>query len=263
MNGEQRDRWQSAREARALVPGRDGFASAGLMGQLDEPVLFVTTLPGEPRRPLLAFDDDELINSVLPANSRGLMAPGLSMLHLVTSTSDALVRFANSGAYGSPWRGFIALRRDGGVELGFGSVVRRRFGQESTLAGVMAYRLFVLTHAIRLVVESQARLVARIGDDQLAPYEVNVALPGAGGALLDGFADGWRRAEHDFDLDATCLEENPLVRAEVEQWPMDVDGQEALIVNVARRVCDAFGVREPRFLARRGPHEGRLSPEYA
>lgn len=131
------------------------------------------------------------------------------------------------------------------------------------MAGVLSYHLFVIVHAIRVLVDTLARLLTRMTETGLAPFEVNLALPGAGGAVLDGFADGWPRLEHQLDVDSACLEQDVHVRMETEDWPSGDEEREALIGQLARRVCDAFGIREARFLAIRGQYEGRLSPEYA
>lgn len=262
MDGEQRRKWQIERECRALVPDREGFASAGLMGHLNEPLLLVATLPCEPLRPFLSFEEPDLAVGILPEALTGLTAQAVSLLRHVTSTSGSLVRFANSGADGSPWTAFVALRRDGGMEVGFGSVVRRRLGQESMLAGVLTYRLFVIVHAIRMLVESQARLVAQVPEYGSEPFEVNIALPRTGGAVLSGFAEGWPMAEHQFEVECACLEQDVHVRMEITKWPSADDDREALIGQLARRVCDAFGIREARFLARHGKYEGRLAPGY-
>lgn len=263
IDREQRQAWQEERARRGLVPGAAEFGRLGLMVRLDDPSVLVKTLPADPLRTFLEFDDEALLGFVLPDRLTGQSMNVLSRLDRVTSTSEALVRYADDRTPSGRWRAFAALRREGGVEVGFGSPARRRFGQESHLAGRSAYMLFVVAHAIRMAVECQARLIERHHLDQLLPMEVDVALPGAERAILAGFASGWAIPEYDLGEVRECVETGPLVRLEVEEWPDEV-GRADLIKSLAQRVCDSFGVREPRFLVNSGqPGAGQLLPTYA
>src|SRR4051812_44535872 len=113
----QREQWEKERRRRQLVPGEGDFAQAGCMANLDEPRLLVTVLPSDPLAQPLDFDDDALTGFVLPQRFTGRTANGISMLGYATATSNALVRFAVGGA-GQGWRGFVAIRRDCGVDVG-------------------------------------------------------------------------------------------------------------------------------------------------
>lgn len=260
---DQRKVWQDERERRGLVPGHSDFGRLGLMTRLDVPCALVTTLPADPLRPGLDFDDSGLGTFVLTQRFTGLTANCLSMLDRLSSTSASLVRYSDDRTPEGRWRSFVGLRRDGGVDVGIGSVARRTHGPDSALAGQSAYMLFVLVQAVRAAVETQTRLADRLKLDPSPPMEVDVALPGAEGAYLGGFADGWALPEHGLDEPRQCLEPDPLVRIEVDEWP-DEDHQGELVHRLAQRICDSFGVREPRFLVNQGrPGAGRLLPAYA
>jgi hypothetical protein len=122
--------------------------------------------------------------------------------------------------------------------VGIGSLARRTYGASSPLAGMTAYMLFVLTHAVRAAVETQTRLNERLKLNHPRPMEIDVALPGAEGAILSGFADGWAIPEYDLGQLSHCVETDPLVRPEVPEWP-DEDHQGELVQRVAQRICDS------------------------
>lgn len=262
IDREQRRYWQEERLRRGLVPGIPGFGRSGLMARLDLPVALVSSVPSDPLRPALDLDDASQPKSVLPDCFSGLTANGVSALQHVAHGSEAAVQFARLGSEDAKWRAFVAMRQDGGIEVGMGSVTRFKFQEGSPLEGRTAYRLFVLVHALRVVVESQARLLQHRAEDDLGPFELIVAIPDAGGAVLGGFADGWSAPEYDFEI-RICLEPDVLLRHEVDPWPLDPDAQEALLVKVAARVCRSFSVDVNSFLPRLPAGLGVLSRDYA
>lgn len=262
IDRDQRECWLRARDRRGLVAGRPDYGRAGLMARLDEPRLLVTTLPADPLRPSVGFDDHALVSSVLPQQFTGRTANGVSLLAYEASTSAELVRFASRSATGTPWRAFAGVRADGGVDVAMGSVVRTEYQKGTDLAGVAGYRLFMLVHAARVAIETQARLCGWLGSDDLSPFEMIVALPGAGDCVLDGLADGWERPEYAFEV-PQCLEQDPLIRIEVESWPEDSAGQETLLVTMADRICASFADRSPRYRPFVNGGPGELSRDYA
>lgn len=256
MDCDQRKVWVDERERRGVVSGRVGFGSDGLFARLDRPGVVVFALSAEPGRPMLDFRDARLLGA-LPERFTGITRNAIELLPRVATTSTSIVRYSDANSPGSPWRGMVALRRDGGVEVAIGSPASRLIGSESLLANRTAYHLYVLVHAARLVTETQARLLELLAMSELLPLEINVAVPGALGALLDGFAAGWPAAG-DFGHISECLEEDPLVRLEVEEWPEDTT---ELVISMAQRVCEAFGIRETRYLVGQDHREaGQLLP---
>lgn len=262
IDREQRRYWQEERVRRAFVPGAPGFARTGLMAQLDVPGALVTSLPSDPLRPALDLADASLLTAVIPDRLSGLTANSVSVFQHSAHGNEAAVRFARFGQEDSKWRAFAALRQDGGIEAGMGSATRFTFKQGSPLEGRTAYRLFVLVHAVRVVIESQARVLRQRGEDDLGPFELIVAIPGTGGAVLGGFAEGWAVPEYDFEV-RTCFEPDVLLRHELNSWPIDANDQDDLLVKVSARLCRSFSVEVDCFLPRLPAGLGALSRGYA
>lgn len=259
---DQQERWARERERRALVPGKTGFAKDGLMAHLDEPGVLVTVMPSTPLRQPVDFD--EALLSLLPRGFSGQTRNAVSAMDSETSTSGALVRFATGGT--DSWRAFVAARRDGGTDVGFGSLVRSR-RDEGGQQGISAYRLFILVNVVRVAIETQCRLLewfrgAALAIEDLQPFELAAAIPAAGGSILIGLADGWERVMPTFAPPPSCLEPDPLIRVQVDHWPQTEEEREELLGRVADRICNAFGSLRRRHLPP-WDQAGRLAPEYA
>jgi hypothetical protein len=54
-----------------------------------------------------------------------------------------------------------------------------------------------------------------------------------------------------------------LVGLQANSWPRAAKDQEQLIRQIADRVCNAFGVLQPLYIARQGRAAGLLSREHA
>jgi len=209
------------------------------------------------------LDFDTTLPSVLPDSFRGLTANGIGHLDRSSTTSSAMVRYQH-GANHSEWRGFAAVRRDGGVEVGIGATARYQNQGEPPLNG---FRLFVLIHAVRIALESESGLLDRLVGlsapaAELSPFEIIVAIPDTEGAVLGGLNEGWDPPEHAFNP-PRALEQNVLVRLDIEEWPTDSSGREDVFFRVADRMCEAFGDDQRRYIARRGANAGRMSAGYA
>src|SRR5947208_7189450 len=142
VGSDQQERWARERERRGLVPGNTGFAKDGLMALLDEPRVLVTVMPSTPLRQPLDFDGALL--SLLPRGFSGQTRNAVPVLDRETSTAGSLVRFSTGG--NDSWRTFVAARRDGGTDVGFGSLVRRRLRDEGGQEGIWSYRLYILVN---------------------------------------------------------------------------------------------------------------------
>jgi hypothetical protein len=257
IDRDQRRYWAEERVRRGLVSGGGQFAGRGLMDLLDEPRVLVATLTADPLHPAIDLRDDGLVAAVLPQAFTGQTANGVSVLPRVGRTAGAVARY--SGKEDGRWRGFAAVRSDGGVEVGMGGVACWEYRSGSPLAGRLAFRLFVLVHAVRAAIAAQARLCQQVGD--LAPFELTVGIHMPQGSILTAFAAGWAQPEHALEVD-TALEMHPIIREEVEPWPVDAQDQEELLVRVGSRICSAFDVAEPRFLPWLGQGLGVLSEDY-
>lgn len=262
MCPDQQERWARERERRGLVPGNTGLAKDGLMAHLDEPGVLVTVMPSTPLWQPLAFDAALL--SCLPRVFSGQTRRAVSVLDRETTTAEAVVRFATSG--NDPWQAFLAARRDGGTDLGFGSLVRSR-RDEGGQQPIWAYRLFILVNVVRVAIETQCRLLERfrigaLAVEDLQPFELAVAIPAVGGSILTGLAEGWDRPAYTFEPPPSCLERDPLIRVQVDHWPQTEEEREEFLGRVADRICNAFGGLR-RWYMPSWDQGGRLAPEYA
>jgi hypothetical protein len=253
---DQQQRWAAEREARRLTRNDESFAHAGLMTMLDDPGLLVAVHPADPWSTAVDFGDDLL--HVLPERFTGRTANGVELMGSTIVTDSALGRFAQ-GEKG--WRAYVAIQRHGGVEVGIGASLRYQ-RQRDDYDGRQIYRLHYIVHAIRVAVESQGRALALTLPIE-GPFELVVAVPGTGGSLLGGLADGWEDPVSWLDGN-TCVTSEVLVRAQVNEWPTDDDGQSQLIVSMAHRVCNGWGTTERLFAPpNRTPNAGRLLKTYA
>lgn len=250
--------WAAERADRNLQRGHASFAASGLMTHLDEPRLLATVLPADPLAVAVDFDDDLL--TALPQRFTGRTASGVELLGSDFVTDDALGRFAR-GERG--WRAYVAVRRNGAIEVGMGSSVRARARQDDEAAPFM-YRLHCIVHAARVIVESQARVLAALRSSGEGLFEVVLGIGETGGSQLGGLDDGWSGPESWVSDSPTCLTPDVLVRSEVAAWPMETTGQTALMTSIADRVCNAWGTTQRLFAPPNGrPGAGVLSSGYA
>ncbi|MEA3077912.1 MAG: hypothetical protein QOF60_2820 [Actinomycetota bacterium] len=248
--------WAAEREARKLQRGHASFATSGLMTHLDEPRLLAVVLPADPLAVAVDFDDRLL--EALPQRFIGRTSNGVEVLGSNLVTDDALGRFARSER---GWRAYVAMRRNGATEVGMGSTIRYRERKDD---GPFVYRLYYIVHAVRVIIESQARLLAALRWSGEGPFEVVLGIGETGGSQIGGLNDGWSGPESWFDDGPTCLTPDVLVRSEVAVWPMEADGQTALMTSISDRVCNAWGTTQRLFAPPNGrPGAGLLSSGYA
>jgi len=89
----------------------------------------------------------------------GQTTHGVGSLDQVTTSSDALIRFA-PGSDDEGWRGFVAVTRSGGVECGVGATSRYVIqGGISSASGSPVLRLYVLAHLVRVALELQFKVI--------------------------------------------------------------------------------------------------------
>lgn len=259
MMNEQQRTWAAVRAARNLTRGHAQFGVSGLMTHLDDPQLLALILPADPLAPLLEFNDG--LFTVLPERFTGVTANGVQLLGTTFVTDSALGRCSSGG---DAWRAYVALRRDGGVEIGIGSTARYPLGSRDAPRG-FAFRLCYIVHAIRVAIESQARVLSlAAGASMGGPFELVVALPDTAAALLGSLADGWQDPSMSSWDSPVCITDDVLVRRQFDEWPMDSDEQLKAITAAGDQVCNAFGTTQRLFAPRDGePGAGRLSPTYA
>lgn len=249
---EQQERWLRTRARRSLDPTTRGFGRAGLLGRLHGAGVGVFVIPADDLAQPIEFEDELLTR--IPERLGGLTANDIASLVQVTTTSDALIRFA-PGSDEEGWRGFVAVTRSGGVECGVGATSRYVIqGGISSASGSPVLRLYVLAHLVRVAVELQFKVIDWAqkyspGAAIAGPFEVIVAVPGAEGMVLGGLNQGWGQPEDGLLMPPPrAIETNLTVRVQMDAWPSTDDEIEALMFRTLDRACEAFGDRNQRFL---------------
>lgn len=249
IDSRQQDIWEAAHQRCHLVPSSTGLATGMPFAShlVDGPGVVVAVLPSEPRS--TAVDVSRLLDW-LPNRFTGRTANGVSALpHLWVADGGG----GRVSDHQSPWRGYVAVRRHGGVEVGIGAQ-SARFEQD----GATIFRLHVLVHAVRVAVDAQRAVLDRVSEQVDGPYEVVIAIPGTGNAGLGARADGWSNDPWNV-LDHRCAQDDIAIREQVEEWPVGA-ASEQLVVRIAGRICNAFGFVEDLFAPQRG---GAIDPGYA
>lgn len=262
ITAEQHDRWERARRRWRLDPASAEFGTGGLMACLDGPGVAAIVMPSEVRAQHLQFENG--VPNQVPTTFEGITANGVGTLPYTASTSTGFARYSPAGD-GTTWLGYVAVRRDGGVEAAIGSGSRYRAQFRAGPATII--RLYTVIHMIRQAVETQSALLAEDGEvkevaDQLAPFDLVVALPKTDDTWLGCYNDGWEHPEHLHDPPRP-IESNVLVRHQVEQWPTERADRNGLLFKMADRVSAALGDRERRWVARTGANAGTLHLNYA
>lgn len=264
ISREQQDHWQQARLRSGFDPTTDAFGRKGLFGRLEQPGIGVVVLPADTLG--LAFDLEPEVARALPDGFSGLTANGVGRLDRHATTSQARIKYAALDE-NSPWRAYAAARVDGGVEVGIGGSAR--YGSEE-FGGPgphpLVYRLHVLVHCTRVAILSQTTLLELMttttGQALNGPYELIIALPDVGGAMLGGLNEGWERPEHLLPA-PRALEHDALIRIQLDTWPSAEDDQRKLLYRAANRVREVFGRDDSPFLALSGAAAGRMTTSYA
>jgi hypothetical protein len=261
---EQQERWQ-ARARLRFDPADEAFWTGGLFDCLDGPGVAVIVLPADCLAQPVDFGDD-LPGIILPDRFSGLTANGVSSLYAQTTTSSAVIRYApgDGDGAGRTWRAFVALDRNGGAQAGIGGVARYPAGDGRHAGSAPALHLFMLAHLIRVVVETQAKVLDWAANQHSetrvdGPFELVVVVPFAFGMALGGLNDGWQEPHVGSDPPRS-REKHVVVRLQFEAWPYDL---RSLMFRALDRACEGFGNRRKPYLSVRAPDEGIMSGRYA
>lgn len=248
-----RRRWRRALEREGLeTVDREDFALGGLASRLRTPSVRLLVLPADPEADIVAINDGLW---AWMKNYQGVDLGGrnlrLGTLEMPKAHAAALV-----DSYGNyeAWNSYVAIHRSGAVECGLGN----RGAWERTDNDDNPVRVFQL---ISIVARTWAMLkFAGAFRDRVAPpapWQLTIALHRTGGALLGNLGEGWAPPTSIENNVAGCPETHVLWHIEFSEWPDDVEAQR-LAFSVGDRVEDAWGVRQRRYLANRGPMAGKL-----
>jgi hypothetical protein len=248
---DQRRAWQQERERTGLTEDGLDLMRHPALARLGEPRVGAVLLPADPLAPLVDFD--QIIGGI-PTMLDGKIRNLVSYLNSEEITGTHALR-ASKPSYDGPAKFVAGVARHGGAVAGVGPAA---FYITKSDAPRRLYRLFAIVAVVRTALQTQAAVLDRLGSGAgLAdgPWELTIAAPGARGALLGAYADGWQDAEH-VDNPPMCTAEHPVARLEIEQFPTDPDALAALLNRAMSRVVNIFGTTDPLYAYRKNRSGG-------
>ena len=242
----QRARWVRYRQRQQLHPeAAEDFARGGLARQLDNLDVRLLFLPSDPKADVVPFDAETL--EWLKQDREVLFQGPRPRWSSDRAVTDALVRF-DYYRDETDWVRYLALHRHGGIEIG---ASRHSYEIQDT-------RILSLRHIVGLVwiaADLQADACERWKIP--SPYELTIAVTNTKGAVLGGFAEGWREPGQGFGDFIACLDDQVLLR-----WELDEIEAENLAMDAGDRLEQAFGTTHRRHFANRGKYEDRFDPRF-
>lgn len=247
-----RARWRRAREPLNLLdPTTEDFATGALGARFDtDACVRLLILPGDPEAAIVEFDEETwawwLEERDDPVTG-GTMDWTRGRDH--RPTSEAMVRF-NWFSDKETWSRFLALRRDGGLEMGLASDVT--WQEEDT-----GYFLLIrIVGRVWAALDLYGHVLEGLGD--IGPWEVTLAMKGTEGTYLANVGEGWAEPRGFRGRDQpTCPEPALLTRREIHQWPRG-EGVRDVALRLGGWIEDCWGMQRRRFLANRGELTGQF-----
>jgi len=242
---EQRQVWTRERARLGIADDALDVSKHPALALLDPPRIGVVVLPPDPHAVPLDFDD---VHGSVPPQFTGRTVQFVSRLDTKLLTGQHALRAANEGK-----DAVAGVARHGGAVAGIGGA---GVSEPDGDGGRRIYRLFALTAAVRIALETQATVLERHPDAGLpeGPWELTVVAPGASGALLGGYAPEWLSVD-ELDRPPRCIASSPVVRVEIDGFPPS-DKIDRLLTQVMSRVVNLFGTAEPLYANQRAVSEG-------
>lgn len=245
-----RARWRRHLTTEALdTAQRDDFARRGLATRVQHLVFRALLLPYDPD-----LERSEFAEIASGLDSHRNMALGNGNIYLgsrVVLTAHAAALATQSGN-GTAWERFVAVHRNGAVELGIGDRLRELDGEEAPrfveLVTVVSFTWAMLELARHVGAASGAQ-----------PLLLAVALPDTAGALLANLAVGYREPGTYYNRMQGCPDDHLLWHIELERPPSDADESNAVALRVASRMTNAWGTSQTLHLDQEGDSEGQLN----
>lgn len=245
-----RARWRRHLRAHALdTADRDDFAQRGLANRVRDLAFRLLILPYDPD--IEQYETDEAVSYLKDHQN---MEIGNSTIHFgtwVTPSAHATALVARPGD-DAPWERFVAVHRNGAVELGL-SDRTRRYAKDSDTKHVQ----LIAAASFSWATLELARDINPEANDQL--HLLAVALPDAAGALLNNLAAGYLEPGSDYNQIRGCPDHHLLWHIELDRLPTDLDGTHALALNIASRLVEAWGVTSTLHLDREGSFTDQLN----
>jgi hypothetical protein len=239
-------RWLRYRTGQRLtIEAGEDFALGGLGRYVDNLDLRLAFLPGDPDADGVPLDSDTF-DWLKEPRSTPYGGPPPQWGNQGRATSSALVMY-DQYREDAGWVRCLALHRHGGIELS-----RGHFAYQVRETTVFPLRQIVGLAWIAAALQSE------VADRWLlnSPFELAVALRNTSGAILGSFAEGWAEPGIGFRDFPTCIEDQILLRWEVD----DRIDPEELALSLGDRLEQVFGSTHRRHLAHRGDYEGRFDP---
>jgi hypothetical protein len=242
----QRARWTRYRASQALTVDAGGkFGCGGLGSYVDSLEARLLFLPSDPYADVVPLDQETL--GWLKELERTPEGGRQRSWHRERATSTALVRY-DVQRDDATWTRYLALHRHGGIEAGMSRVTYKP-GEE-----VRAFSLRSIIGLAWMTAALQAKIAGRWRIQM--PFELTLALLDTRGATLGDLAEGWQNPGPWLGELPTCLENDLLLRIELDD-PIDPD---QCATRLGDRVERAFGSLDPRHIACVGQYEGRVDP---
>ena len=233
-----RERWRRHRAQHHLLDAGDAeFGALGLASRVSGLSTHLLVLPADPDSVAVTFDEEFWQwwkGTKLPFDR------AIDWGFAFTPSAEAAVRFSSPG---SEWRRYLAVRRDGGVELGSADARLSRDLSVLPLLGTLASVWGALT--------VQALAAERYSVE--GPWEVRLVLLNTLGSHLSNVAEGWSAAYDPMWDRPGCPDASVVIRREIDAWTDDLGG---LVFEIGANMEDAWGIEARRYLNRRGDREG-------
>ena len=231
---------------------REDFLLGGLSNRLADSTARLLLLPEDPDREVVSFDPEfwERLTDLRTIQLGDSGSARFGDREIPTAYAAALVDWYG-GAEG--WNHYLAVHRNGAVEVGFGSRGGRT-GHEPNgdpvrgffLVSIVTYTWAALELARQLGVVDDGRWLLALGLRQTR------------GALLAGLGEGWAEPGNYRNSVGGCSDNDLLWHIELDTLPGDSADAEQVAFTLGDRLEDAWGVRQRRYLDHRGDTKGRL-----
>ena len=245
-----RARWRRHLCAEALdTTERDDFAFRGLGARVPHLAFRLLLLPYDPDREL-----PEAKDVAAHLESHRSLDIGNGTIHFgtrVTPAAHATALVVRPGD-NEPWERFVAVHRNGAIELGLNDRERRYSDDPDTkfvqlvAAASFSWATLELARGFNPGSNHVAHLLA-------------VALPDTAGARLNNLANGYSELGSHYGLVPVCPDRHLLWPIELDRLPTEAEETYALALNIAHRVVGAWGVTSTWHLDQEGSSAGQLS----
>lgn len=244
-----RARWRRARAALNLLDcAADGFATAGLGGNVPDLSARLVVLPGDPEAHQIEFD--QACWAWLQGEHEGpAEAAKTDWGRTLRPTANAAARCLLISDDPPAWESYLAMCRHGGLDMGLR-------GDGATLRGNgRVFWLLRIVGRIWVALHVYSTAIARF--TLSGPWECAVALVRTSGGRLGNFGAGWAEYPDPRANPHLCAAPNLLWRREVDDWP-DAEGIHGLVFSLGGWIEDSWGMQCRRFLAHSGPTAGQF-----